>query len=143
MAVGFRRKSSLPFGRPAGHVGSHTGGGGGGGRGMGVAKQLRVPPRYQKGRAEEIPALMSLVPGLRRSSLPRASSQGFPSSASSFLPEWLFQSPYVGLIEENLPWAGQLPWVLLSPSFSQPASIHCQSKCHSPTPACLGKVPKQ
>lgn len=90
---------------------------------MGVAKQLRVPPRYQKGRAEEIPALIPLVPGLRRSSLPRASSQGFPSSASSFLPEWLFQSPYVGLIEENLPWAGQLPWVLLSPSFF-PTSVH-------------------
>lgn len=30
MAVGFRRKSSLPFGRPEGHVGSYTGWGWGG-----------------------------------------------------------------------------------------------------------------
>lgn len=86
---------------------------------MGVAKQLRVPPRYQKGRAEEIPALMSLVPGLRRSSLPRASSQGFPSSASSFLPEWLFQSPYRG--KPPLGWPTSLGAAL---PFFFPTSVH-------------------
>lgn len=50
MAVGFRRKSSLPFGRPAGHVGSHTGGGVGGWKRYGCCQAAEGSSKIPKGQ---------------------------------------------------------------------------------------------